>query len=334
MFLDTAKIFVQSGHGGTGCVSFRHEKYVPRGGPDGGDGGEGGSVFIVAESRVRTLISFKYKRKFKAPNGRPGMGGLKTGKKGANVVVTVPPGTAVYDDVTGDLLADIIEPGQKFKAAKGGIGGRGNTRFKSSTNQAPRRCDPGGEAEARWLRLELKLLADVGLVGLPNAGKSTLLSTVTKARPKVADYPFTTLRPYLGVVEWTSRRSFVIADIPGLIEGAHKGRGLGDRFLKHVERTRVLLHLVDLYEESPSPVDRFELIRKELETYGAGLSSKPVIVVGTKSDVPFNLERETDLRERAEELGFPYCRVSAVAQRGLKRLLGLAWRYLEEEDDV
>ncbi len=331
MFLDSAKISVCGGHGGAGCVGFRHEKYIPRGGPNGGDGGKGGSVILVAVPGVRTLISFKYKRRFTAPDGAPGQGCLKTGKKGKNVIVPVPPGTVVYDDRDGTLLCDLVEAEQRFVAAKGGIAGHGNAHFKSSTNQAPRMAQPGGDAESRWLRLELKLLADVGLVGLPNAGKSTFLSTVTKARPKIADYPFTTLRPILGVVEWSRHRSFVVADIPGLIKDAHLGHGLGDRFLKHVERTRVLLHLVDLSDSTSTPLERFKTIQTELESYGSGLSSKPVIIVGTKTDVASDAAGEGELSRYTREMGLIYYRISSVTHQGLKGLLGKAWDYLEEE---
>lgn len=314
-------------------MSFRREKYVPRGGPDGGDGGRGGSVILVARPQVRTLIAFRYKKSFAADKGKAGQGSLKTGSSGKDLVIPVPMGTVVLPEEGDTPLADLVEPRQRFIVAKGGKGGRGNARFKSSTHQAPREFEPGGEGEAFWVRLELKLLADVGLVGLPNAGKSTFLSAVSNARPKIAPYPFTTLRPVLGVVEWGHHQSFVVADIPGLIEGAHQGVGLGDQFLKHVERTRVLFHLVDLSDESASPVQRAMTVERELEAYGAGLSNKPVVLVGTKCDLPFDSQTEEELRGYARERGVPYHRISAATHKGLKALLGKAWDYLSAEDD-
>ncbi len=311
-------------------MSFRREKYVPMGGPDGGDGGRGGSVVLVARPQVRTLIAFRYKRQFEAKKGEHGKGALKTGASGGDLLVPVPLGTVVYSEETGEQLVDLVEPRQKFVAAKGGRGGRGNARFKSSTHQAPREHEPGEEGEERWIRLELKLLADVGLVGLPNAGKSTFLAAVSNARPKIAPYPFTTLRPILGVVEWAHHQSFVVADIPGLIEGAHQGLGLGDQFLKHVERTRVLLHLVDLTDPVSPPLERVLTVEKELTAYGAGLSEKPVILVGTKADLPVEPELEEPLRAHAEERGMPYYKVSAATHAGLKRVLGRAWDHLAE----
>ena len=331
MFIDSARIFVEGGRGGSGCVSFRREKYVPRGGPDGGDGGRGGNVVLVAKSQVRTLLAFRYKRIFKAPKGQHGQGSLKTGKSGKHLVVNVPMGTVVYLEDSGEQLADLTETKEKFVVARGGRGGRGNARFKSSTHQAPREFEPGGDSEARWVRLELKLLADVGLVGLPNAGKSTFLSTVTNARPKVAAYPFTTLRPYLGVVEWAHHQSFVVADIPGLIEGAHMGQGLGDQFLKHVERTSVLVHLVDLFDASAPPLQRYKTVEREIEAYGSGLAQKPVIVAGTKTDLPFDDAAERELRDYVRDKGLSYHRISAATNKGLKGLLGGCWDYLQEE---
>ncbi len=333
MFLDSARIFVRAGHGGAGSVSFRREKYVPRGGPDGGDGGRGGNVVLVARPQVRTLIAFRYKKSFEATKGHNGQGSLKTGASGRDLIIPVPLGTVVLPEEGDVPMVDLVEARQRFIAAKGGRGGRGNARFKSATHQAPREFEPGGEAEARWVRLELKLLADVGLVGLPNAGKSTFLSAVSNARPKIAPYPFTTLRPVLGVVEWSHHRSFVVADIPGLIEGAHEGVGLGDQFLKHVERTRVLFHLVDLSDETASPTARVQTVERELEAYGAGLSEKPVVLVGTKCDVTFAREAEDELRAYAQDRGVAYCRISAATHGGLKALLGKAWDFLAEEED-
>lgn len=336
MFLDSARIFVKAGRGGSGCVSFRREKYVPRGGPDGGDGGRGGDVILVARPQVRTLAAFRFKKRFEAERGEHGKGSLMTGASGKKLVVPVPIGTVVLpDEGEGDEpIVDLVEAGQKFVVAKGGKGGRGNTHFKTSTHQAPREFEPGGEGEARHVRLELKLLADVGLVGLPNAGKSTLISAITNARPKIAAYPFTTLRPALGVVEWERNRSFVVADIPGLIEGAHQGVGLGDQFLKHVERTRVLLHLVDLTDLTAPPLERVRVIERELAAYGAGLSEKPMVLVGTKADIPFEPEGEAALRAYAEARGIPYRRISAAAHKGLHELLQAAWRFVAEGDEA
>lgn len=325
MFLDSARIFVKGGNGGSGCVSFRREKFVPKGGPDGGDGGRGGHVTLVARPQVRTLIAYRYKRLFGATKGRAGQGSLKTGASGKDLLLPVPLGTVVLRDETGEILADLSAPGQKFIAARGGKGGKGNARFKSSTHQAPREFEPGGEPEEAWLRLELKLLADVGLVGLPNAGKSTLLATITRARPKVAPYPFTTLSPILGVVEPSRFRAFVVADIPGLIEGAHQGLGLGDQFLKHVERTRVLVHLVDLSDPVSPPLDRARVLLGELEQYGAGLSEKPMILVGTKADLPFDPEAEEALAGWAKEREMPYMRISSAARKGLDDLVRRLW---------
>jgi len=336
MFLDSARIFVKAGRGGSGCVSFRREKFVPRGGPDGGDGGNGGDVILIVRPQVRTLTPFRYKKRFEAERGEHGMGSLKTGASGKKLVVAVPVGTVVLpDEGQGDEpLADLVEPGQKFVVAKGGKGGKGNARYKTATHQAPREFQPGGDGEARHVRLELKLLADVGLVGLPNAGKSTLLAAVTQARPKIAPYPFTTLQPILGVVEWERHRSFVMADIPGLIEGAHAGIGLGDQFLKHVERTRVLLHLVDLSDTVSPPIERVRVIEEELRAYGAGLSEKPMILVGTKSDVGWDPEAEAELRAYADAREIPYRRISAAAHKGLEGLLRAAWSYVAEENEA
>jgi GTPase len=325
MFLDSARIFVQGGRGGSGCVSFRREKYVPKGGPDGGDGGKGGSVILTVRPQLRTLYSFRYKRTYKAPSGRHGEGSLKTGKSGKNLVIQVPPGTMVYSE-DGVLLADLVEAGQKFMAAKGGRSGRGNARFKSPTHQAPREFEPGGKGEERWLTLELKLLADAGLIGLPNAGKSTFLSVVTNAKPKIADYPFTTLQPILGVIAGYRHQSYVMADIPGLIEGAHHGAGLGSQFLKHVERTRILLHLVDLTDPVTSPLQRALVIENELKSYGAGLADKPLVFVGTKADVLHDENGERELRDHARERGCPYFRISAATHEGLEPLMKEVWR--------
>jgi GTPase len=331
MFVDSARIFVKSGRGGAGSISFRREKYVPKGGPDGGDGGRGGSVYIVARHTLRTLLAFKYKRRFEAPNGIPGMGALKSGLSGKDSYIYVPIGTQVFEDGISEPIADLVEHKQKVLVAKGGRGGRGNAHFKSSTNQAPRRADPGEQCEEKWLNLELKLLADVGLVGMPNAGKSTLLAALTRAKPKIASYPFTTLSPNLGVVEGDRHRSFVIADIPGLIEGAHSGSGLGDEFLKHVERTRLLLHLVDLTDESATPLERFKLIENELFLFNENLLKKPKIVLGTKTDISEDTEKEEELKSYCLERGDSYVRISAAAHKGLNPLLKRVWSYFEDD---
>ncbi|WP_310621623.1 GTPase ObgE [Flexibacterium corallicola] len=281
-FLDQAKIFVQSGNGGAGCVSFRREKYVSEGGPDGGDGGNGGDVWVECVDGLNTLIDYRYAQHFKAKVGIHGMGRNRTGARGDDMVLRVPKGTQILEEDNETVLADLTEIGQRILLLKGGNGGFGNAHFKSSTNQAPRNANPGQEGEEKWIWLRLKLIADAGLVGMPNAGKSTFLAAVSAARPKIADYPFTTLHPNLGVCELDGR-GFVLADIPGLIRGAHEGTGLGDRFLGHVERTRVLLHLVDGSSEQ-DPGEAYKIIREELEAYGHGLGEKPEVICLTKAD--------------------------------------------------
>ena len=292
-FLDSAKVYVRSGDGGAGCVSFRREKFIEFGGPDGGDGGRGGDVIVQVSENLNTLIDFRYRQHFKALRGQHGMGSNRTGGTGRDTVLLVPPGTQVMDADDNALLADLTSPGHRITLLRGGRGGRGNTRFKTSTNRAPRRADPGEPGEELWIRLQLKLIADAGLVGLPNAGKSTFLSTVSQARPKVADYPFTTLTPVLGSVR-IDDGDFVLADIPGLIEGAHEGVGLGDRFLGHVERCSTLLHLVDGTENDPATAWR--TVRGELENYGQGLTEKTEIVAMSKSDA---MSEEDRIERRA-----------------------------------
>ena len=291
-FLDQAKVYIRSGDGGAGSVSFRREKFIEFGGPDGGDGGRGGDVWIEAVEGLNTLIDYRYQQHFKARPGVHGMGRNRTGAKGADVVLKVPVGTQVYEEDNETLICDLTEVGQRFRLAQGGNGGFGNQHFKSSTNQAPRRANPGLPGDERWIWLRLKLIADAGLVGLPNAGKSTFLATVTAAKPKIADYPFTTLHPNLGVVR-IDAREFVLADIPGLIEGAHMGVGIGDRFLGHVERTRVLLHLVSAREEDVAAT--YKTVRRELKAYGHELAEKQEVVVLSQADL-------LDEEERAEKL--------------------------------
>ncbi|KTC86085.1 MULTISPECIES: Obg family GTPase CgtA [Legionella] len=285
-FVDEAIIKIEAGNGGHGCLSFRREKFVPRGGPDGGDGGDGGSVFLEASSNINTLVDFRYQRNYKAENGQPGMGSNCSGKKGEDLIIYVPVGTMIYDIDSGELLGDINHAGERLLVAQGGFHGLGNTRYKSSVNRAPRQTTQGSSGEARHLRLELRVLADVGLLGLPNAGKSTLIRAVSSAKPKVADYPFTTLHPGLGVVSVSMHKSFVMADIPGLIEGAASGAGLGHRFLKHLSRTCVLLHVVDLCPlDDTNPVDSAKAIINELEIYDPELVNKPRWLVLNKIDM-------------------------------------------------
>src|SRR6184192_1085632 len=290
-FIDEAEILVKAGDGGAGAVAFRREKFVPRGGPSGGDGGHGGDIVMESSERHNTLVHFRFNPEYKAQRGRHGEGSNCTGREGEGIVLKVPVGTIVFDDDTGEKVHDFSRPDERLVVARGGRGGRGNAQFATSTHQAPRECEPGRAGEERHFRLELKLLADVGLVGYPNVGKSTLISRISAARPKIADYPFTTLQPNLGVVAIgpegdPDQVSFVVADIPGLIEGAHSGAGLGTQFLRHIERTRILVHLIDVSDSSgrPDPVDDFEVILRELESFGAGLEEKPMIVVASKID--------------------------------------------------
>ena len=313
-FLDQAKIFIQSGDGGAGCVSFRREKYIEFGGPNGGDGGKGGSVYIEAVPNLNTLIDFRYHQHFKAQKGRNGMGSDKTGPKGEDIIIKVPVGTEILAEDQETLIVDMVEAGQRFLIAKGGDGGRGNAQFKTSTNQAPRYAEPGWPGQELWVWLRLKMIADVGLLGMPNAGKSTFLSVVTKARPKIADYPFTTIHPNLGVA-WVDNYEMIIADIPGLIEGAHEGVGLGDRFLKHVERCFALLHLVDVTDEDV--VKTYQNIRRELELYDPKLAQKPEVVVLNKCDAL--AEKEISKKQKALEkaIGKKVFVMSAIARKGV-----------------
>lgn len=330
MFIDEAKIRVTGGRGGNGCMAFRREKFVPRGGPSGGDGGKGGDAYLESSIHLNTLLKFRYNREFTAERGRHGEGSNRHGRSGDDLVIPVPAGTIVYNEDTGDRLWDFAESGQRFLAARGGRGGRGNARFATSVNQAPRRADPGGPGEETTLRLELKLLADVGLVGFPNVGKSTLISRLSAARPRIADYPFTTLEPYLGVVGLDGERSFVMADIPGLIEGAHLGRGLGVRFLKHIERTRLLLHLIDVAETTQrDPVEDYRVILGELESYSAEVARKPELIVASRVDAAGKGERLQALRKFCVQQGKPLYEISAVTGEGLEELKSAVWAALQ-----
>jgi GTP-binding protein len=323
VFIDEIDIFVKGGDGGAGCVSFRREKFVPRGGPDGGDGGAGGSVWLLADARVTTLLDFHYRRHYTAERGQHGRGANRHGKSGADTVLRVAVGTVVTERDTGVVLGDLSTPGERLCVAAGVRGGRGNARFVSSTNRAPRRADQGGYAEGRWIHLELKLLADVGVVGLPNAGKSTLVSRLSAAKPRIADYPFTTLEPTLGLVRVDESRSFVIADLPGLIEGAAEGRGLGHRFLRHTERTRVLLHVVDLDPATGrDPVDDYETIERELRAYSPDLAARPRVVAGNKSELPGAAARGDRLARHCAVHATPCHLISAVTGQGLTALVG------------
>jgi GTP-binding protein len=336
-FVDEADIRVEAGNGGKGCVSFRREKYIPFGGPDGGDGGDGGSVYVVADDNLNTLIDLRFTRAFRAEHGQAGMGRNMTGKGGVDLEIPLPVGTIVYDKDTGETLADLTVVGQRVKIAQGGFHGLGNTRYKSSTNRAPRQFSPGTPGEARNLHLELKVLADVGLLGLPNAGKSTLIRAVSAARPKVADYPFTTLYPNLGVVSVESHRSFVIADIPGLIEGAAEGAGLGIQFLKHVSRTLLLLHMVDVapYDGS-DPVEAVRVIENELAKFSEELVRRERWLVLNKLDLLPEEERERVCDDIIERLGWsgPVFRLSALAKEGTTRLTQEIMLHLEREREA
>ncbi|PYO93201.1 MAG: GTPase ObgE [Gemmatimonadetes bacterium] len=325
MFIDRVVIQVAAGTGGSGASSFRREKFVPKGGPDGGDGGRGGSVFVRADPNLATLLDYRYHTRWVAERGQHGKGKNMSGKSSDDVYLPVPAGTEVRDAETGEILGELVTAGQTLLVAKGGRGGRGNQHFATPTHQSPREWEPGEEGEHRKLELVLKLIADVGLLGEPNAGKSTLLSVISAARPKIADYPFTTLEPHLGVVGLSDHRSFVVADIPGIIEGAHEGKGLGLRFLQHVERTRMLAVLVPI--DSPDPQATYDLLRKEAAAYSKELAAKPHVVVLTKSDL-----RTTDDARRTSvrtEAGAPMVEISAVAKQGIPELLELLWKMLK-----
>jgi GTP-binding protein len=334
MFVDEVDIHVTAGAGGRGCLAFRREIRVPRGGPSGGDGGHGGSVYVVASPHTNTLINYRFHPEFDAQRGQHGQGSNRTGHAGEDLALAVPVGTLVYEksadgDEPEQLLADLAHEGDRVLVARGGRGGMGNARFATSTNRAPRKVQPGEPGEEKYLHLELKLLADVGLVGFPNAGKSTLISRISAARPKIADYPFTTLTPNLGVVRLADDRSFVVADVPGLIEGAHRGLGLGHQFLRHLERTKVLIHLVDVSSASGrDPVHDLDTVRRELELFQPMLAAKPQIVAANKIDALDDEERLTRLQRRASQLRLPFFRISGVTGAGVPELLEAAWRKL------
>jgi GTP-binding protein len=321
LFIDEVIISVKAGDGGNGCLAFRREKYVPRGGPSGGDGGRGGDVVLVASQHHNTLLHFRFNPEHKGERGRHGEGSQRTGHDGASIDVPTPVGTVVYDAETGELLHDFTTPGDRFIVARGGRGGKGNARFATSTHQTPTEHEDGKPGEERRLRLELKLLADVGLVGFPNAGKSTLISRISAARPKIADYPFTTLVPNLGVVSADDDRTFVVADIPGLIEGAHEGHGLGTQFLRHIERTRLLAHLVDVSEATGrDPVHDFEVVMGELASFSKDLAHKPMVLVATKLDAAQDPARVTSLEKLARERGLALFQISSVTGEGIDTL--------------
>lgn len=332
MFIDQAKILAKAGDGGSGCVAFRREKFVPKGGPSGGDGGDGGSVYVRASGRLNTLYHLQFQREWKGGRGEHGMGSNCSGRAGENVTIELPIGSVVRDAETGDILADLTSEGETILVAQGGRGGLGNQHFATSRRQTPRHATPGTEGEERTLIVELKLIADVGLVGFPNAGKSTLISVISAAKPKIADYPFTTLVPNLGVVNVDVERTFVVADIPGLIEGAHEGHGLGDRFLRHVERCSVLVHLVDL-AQSETPSKEAEIIERELASYSPLLASKRRLICGSKldSEVP---GAAADLERYAKERGYEFFTISAVVGTNVRELVNRLSMMIEEEREI
>jgi GTP-binding protein len=330
MFIDQAKIWVKAGDGGNGCCSFRREKFVPKGGPDGGDGGKGGDVYFQTDTKVDTLLDFAGKHHWRAGNGKAGQGSNKHGSDGQDLVIKVPPGTVIYDEDLDLMLKDMEHPDMKIMVCKAGIGGKGNKAFATSTNQAPRHTELGKKGQARNLRLELKLIADAGLIGLPNAGKSTLVSRSSKAKPKIAAYPFTTLEPVLGIVELTDFRRFVMADIPGLIKNAHNGAGLGYEFLKHIERTKILVHILDIAPlDGSDPIENYNTIRQEISEYSSKLADKPEIIALNKID----LESEQENIEKfAEKFQQPVFLISAVTGKGINKLNEQIWKVLENSD--
>lgn len=335
MFIDKAKVFVKAGNGGNGAVSFRREKYVPAGGPDGGDGGRGASIIIQADSGLRTLMDFKYKKKYAAPHGGDGSKKRKSGKNGDDIVLLVPEGTVIRDDKTNLIIADLKNDGDRAVVAKGGFGGKGNQHFANAVRQAPAFAKSGTDGEERWVTLELKMIADVGLLGFPNVGKSTFLSVVTSAKPKIANYHFTTLTPNLGVVQTRHGESFVIADIPGIIEGAAEGVGLGHDFLRHVERTKILIHIVDISGiEGRDPVEDFEKINDELKLYNEKLSTRTQLVVANKSDLLFDETIYENFKTTMEEKGYEVFKISAATRDGVDRVIERAAELLNSAEDI
>lgn len=328
MFIDEAKIFIKAGDGGNGAVAFRREKYVPKGGPAGGNGGKGGDVIFVADRNLMTLLDFNYKRKYIAEDGKPGGNSLKDGRNGENVYIKVPVGTIIKDAETGETIADLTEDGATFVAARGGKGGKGNASFATPTNQTPRYAEDGKPGEERRIRLELKLIADVGLVGFPNAGKSTLISVISAAKPKIADYPFTTLQPNLGIVKYKDFKSFTVADIPGIIEGAHTGKGLGLKFLRHIERTKILLLMIDVTDENYQAT--YETLISELENYGETLIRKKKLLAFTKVDLLTEEELEEAKKREVKGCSEKPLFISAVSGYGIKELLDVLWQKLNE----
>ncbi len=329
-FIDEAKFYVKGGDGGNGCVSFRREKFVPRGGPNGGDGGRGGTVFLIADKRLHSLIDFRYRSHFKAERGAGGQGSDKHGKSGRDTLVRVPLGSVIKDAETDEVLADLTEDGKQFLAAAGGKGGYGNTRFATSTNRAPRKATPGQPGEEQWLKIELKLIADIGLVGLPNAGKSTLLSRLSKAQPKVAAYPFTTLEPQLGVLQLAQHRPIIIADIPGLIEGAHEGIGLGDTFLRHIERTQILVHVLDGSGEGDQPLTDLHILERELAAFKEELIDRRRIILLNKIDL-LPRERRVELCGKFKEHGIDVFPISGKTGENIDRLKIMLARTIDPE---
>jgi GTP-binding protein len=334
MFIDRAQITVHAGDGGNGCMAFRREKFVPRGGPSGGDGGDGGDVYLECTDRVNTLLHFQYKRIYKAGRGRHGEGSSCHGKSGDDIAIPVPPGTQVYQEPEHILLMDFSTPGEKMRVARGGKGGKGNARFATSTNRAPRRAEPGRLGDVLELSLNLKLIADVGLIGCPNAGKSTLISRISAAKPKIADYPFTTLVPHLGVVKLDGFRTFVVADIPGLIEGAHEGHGLGDLFLKHVERTKVLVHMVDVSHPDRDPLVDYKTIQRELTLFHEDLGKRNHVVVASKADALADPRHVKRLRAMCARRRIPFRVISSVTGEGIQDLIRLLDQILNEASEA
>jgi GTP-binding protein len=328
MFIDEAQIWVKAGNGGDGCVSLRREKFIPKGGPDGGDGGKGGDVYFQTVENLDTLMDFANKRHWQAQNGQPGLGQNKHGADGQDLIINVPPGTVIYDSDLGIMLKDLNKIAMKVRVCRGARGGKGNKAFATPTNQTPRYAEPGKKGQERNIRLELKLIADVGLVGMPNAGKSSLISRCSAARPKIADYPFTTLEPVLGIVELSNFRRFVMADIPGLIEGAHKGTGLGFEFLKHIERTRIIAHILDIMPTAGSdPAENYWAVRSELEQYSKALTQKEEVIIANKIDLDTDGKIVEDLRKKLNKTVYP---ISAVTGAGIRELSELLWQKVKE----